>query len=133
MATIQRKTSIPGPKSKALAERRNAAIPRGLSHVTPIYVAKAQDAWLEDVDGNRYIDFAGGIGCLNVGHRREPVISAVREQLDNFRHTCAQVTLYEKYIRLSKHTAHIEICTLPMHAFLAINRVVAAESATSSS
>ena len=69
MATIQLKTPIPGPKSKALAERRTAAVPRGLSHATPVYVAKAEGAWLEDVDGNRYIDFAGGIGCLNVGHR----------------------------------------------------------------
>ena len=81
MDTIQLKTPIPGPKSKALAERRNSAVPRGLSHGTPIYVAKAEDAWLEDVDGNRYIDFAGGIGCLNVGHRQEPVLAAVREQL----------------------------------------------------
>ena len=62
MATIQLCTAIPGPKSKALAERRAAAVPRGLSHSTPVYVAKAQDAWLEDVDGNRFIDFAGGIG-----------------------------------------------------------------------
>jgi 4-aminobutyrate aminotransferase/(S)-3-amino-2-methylpropionate transaminase len=102
MNTIQLKTTIPGPKSKALAERRNTAVPRGLSHGTPVYVAKAQGAWLEDVDGNRYIDFAGGIGCLNVGHRREPVIAAVREQLDNFLHTCVQVTPYENYIRLAE-------------------------------
>jgi 4-aminobutyrate aminotransferase-like enzyme len=68
---------------------------RGLSHGTPIYVAKAEDAWLEDVDGNRYLDFAGGIGCLNVGHRREPVVTAVKDQLDRFLHTCVQVTPYE--------------------------------------
>ena len=74
MSTIQLRTQIPGPKSKALSERRAKAVPRGLSHGTPIYVAKAEDAWLEDVDGNRYLDFAGGIGCLNVGHRREAVV-----------------------------------------------------------
>ena len=74
MQTIQLKTAIPGPKSKALAERRANAIPRGLSIGTPIYVAKAEGACLEDVDGNRYLDFAGGIGCLNVGHRREQVV-----------------------------------------------------------
>jgi 4-aminobutyrate aminotransferase / (S)-3-amino-2-methylpropionate transaminase / 5-aminovalerate transaminase len=94
MATIQLRTAIPGPKSKALAERRAEAIPRGLSIGTPVYVAKAEDAWLEDVDGNRYLDFAGGIGCLNVGHRREPVVSAVKAQLDRFLHTCVQVTPY---------------------------------------
>jgi 4-aminobutyrate aminotransferase / (S)-3-amino-2-methylpropionate transaminase / 5-aminovalerate transaminase len=102
MATIQLKTSIPGPKSKALSERRNSAVPRGLSHATPVYVAKAEDAWIEDVDGNRYIDFAGGIGCLNVGHRNERVVKAVRGQLDKFMHACVQVTPYEDYVRLAE-------------------------------
>jgi 4-aminobutyrate aminotransferase/(S)-3-amino-2-methylpropionate transaminase len=102
MSTIQLRTPIPGPKSKALAARRAQAVPRGLSHGTPIYVAKAEGAWLEDVDGNRYIDFAGGIGCLNVGHRREAIVRSVREQLDRFMHTCVQVTPYEGYIRLAE-------------------------------
>src|SRR5438034_6900266 len=102
MSTIQVRTAIPGPKSKALSERRAKAVPRGLSHGTPIYVAKAEGAWLEDVDGNRYLDFAGGIGCLNVGHRQEAVVDAVRDQLDRFLHTCVQVTPYEGYIRLAE-------------------------------
>jgi 4-aminobutyrate aminotransferase/(S)-3-amino-2-methylpropionate transaminase len=102
MSTIQLRTAIPGPKSRALSERRAKAVPRGLSHGTPIYVAKAEDAWLEDVDGNRYIDFAGGIGCLNVGHRQEPVVEAVKAQLDRFLHTCVQVTPYESYVRLAE-------------------------------
>src|SRR5215469_15130857 len=101
MSAIQLRTAVPGPKSKALAERRTAAVPRGLSHATTVYVAKAEDAWIEDVDGNRYLDFAGGIGCLNVGHRQEPVLSAVQEQLARFLHTCVQVTPYEGYIRLA--------------------------------
>ena len=78
MSTIRLNTPIPGPKSRALSERRAKAVPRGLSHGTPIYVAKAEDAWLEDVDGNRYIDFAGGIGCANAGHRQQAVVDAVR-------------------------------------------------------
>ena len=102
MATIQLRSSIPGPKSKALADRRLRAVPRGLAHATPVYVAKAEDAVLEDVDGNRYIDFAGGIGCNNVGHRRPSVLSASREQLDRFLHTCVQVTPYESYVRLAE-------------------------------
>src|ERR1700737_3952161 len=102
MPTIQLRTPIPGPKSKALSVRRAHAVPRGLSHGTPIYVAKAEDAWLEDVDGNRYLDFAGGIGCLNVGHRREPIVSAIKNQLDRFLHTCVQVTPYESYVRLAE-------------------------------
>ncbi len=67
-----------------------------------MYVAKAEDAVLEDVDGNRYIDFAGGIGCNNVGHRRPSVLSAIREQLDRFLHACVQVTPYESYVRLAE-------------------------------
>jgi 4-aminobutyrate aminotransferase / (S)-3-amino-2-methylpropionate transaminase / 5-aminovalerate transaminase len=102
MSTIQLRTQIPGPKSKALSERRAKAVPRGLSHGTPIYVAKAQDAWLEDVDGNRYIDFAGGIGCANAGHRQQAVVEAIRRQLDKYLHTCVQVTPYEGYIRLAE-------------------------------
>src|SRR5207253_9549916 len=102
MSTIQLRTPIPGPKSKALSERRAKAVPRGLSHGTPIYVAKAEDAWLEDVDGNRYIDFAGGICCANAGHRREHVVEAVKDQLDRFLHTCVQVTQYENYVRLAE-------------------------------
>jgi 4-aminobutyrate aminotransferase/(S)-3-amino-2-methylpropionate transaminase len=102
MATIQVKTQIPGPKSKALSERRARAVPRGLSHATPIYVAKTEGAVLEDVDGNRYIDFAGGIGCLNTGHRAPGVVTAIERQLDKFLHTCVQVTPYECYVRLAE-------------------------------
>jgi 4-aminobutyrate aminotransferase/(S)-3-amino-2-methylpropionate transaminase len=102
MSTIQIRSEIPGPKSKALSERRAKAVPRALSHGTPIYVAKAEGAWLEDVDGNRYLDFAGGIGCLNVGHRRDDVVHAVKDQLDRFLHTCVQVTPYESYVRLAE-------------------------------
>src|SRR5579872_1657122 len=102
MSTIQLRTPIPGPKSRTLSERRAKAVPRGLSHGTPIYVAKAEDAWLEDVDGNRYLDFAGGIGCANAGHRRDQVVEAVKDQLDHFLHTCVQVTPYESYVRLAE-------------------------------
>jgi len=102
MSTIQLRTPVPGPKSRALSERRAKAVPRGLSHGTPIYVAKAEDAWLEDVDGNRYIDFAGGIGCANAGHRRDMVVEAIKDQLENFLHTCVQVTPYESYVRLAE-------------------------------
>jgi 4-aminobutyrate aminotransferase / (S)-3-amino-2-methylpropionate transaminase / 5-aminovalerate transaminase len=100
MPTIQLKTAVPGLKSKALAARRNSAVPRGLSHATPIYVARAEGAVIEDVDGNRFIDLAGGIGCINMGHRSPPVMKAIAAQLDRFLHTCVQVTPYESYVRL---------------------------------
>ncbi len=102
MSTIKLRSEIPGPKSRSLSNRREQAVPRGLSHGTPIYVAKAEGAWIEDVDGNRYLDFAGGIGCINVGHRRDEVVEAVKEQLDRYLHTCVQVTPYESYVRLAE-------------------------------
>src|SRR6202795_5380656 len=102
MATIQLKTSVPGPKSKALGARRAAAVPRAISHATPIYVAKTEGAVLEDVDGNRYIDFAGGIGCLHIGHRSPRVISAIREQLEKHLHLCFAVTPYEGYVAVAE-------------------------------
>jgi len=107
MSVIQLKTEVPGPKSRALAERRDAAVPRGLSHATPLYVARTQDAWLEDVDGNRFIDFAGGIGCINTGHRNPAILSAIESQLEQFLHTCSQVTPYESYVRLAERLNQI--------------------------
>lgn len=102
MATIQIRTEIPGPRSRALMARREAAVPRGPYHATPIFAAKAEGAVIEDVDGNRYIDFAGGIGCLNMGHRAPRVVSAIREQLEKHLHLCFSVTAYESYIALAE-------------------------------
>jgi len=68
MSTIQIRSEIPGPKSRALMARREGAIPRGPSNATLVFAARADGAVIEDVDGNRYLDFAGGIGCLNIGH-----------------------------------------------------------------
>jgi 4-aminobutyrate aminotransferase / (S)-3-amino-2-methylpropionate transaminase / 5-aminovalerate transaminase len=127
--TIQLKTSVPGPRSRAVAERRAAAVPRGLSHATPVYVARAEDAWLEDVDGNRYLDFAGGIGCLNVGHRQEPVLAALRDQLDRFLHTCVQVTPYEIYVRLAERMNQVAPGKSPKKTFFLNSGAEAVENA----
>ena len=102
MATIQLRTEVPGPRSRELMRRREAAVPRGVSHATPVFAARAEGAVLEDVDGNRFIDFAGGIGVMNVGHRAPRVLAALREQLDEFVHTCFSVAPYEKYIELAQ-------------------------------
>jgi 4-aminobutyrate aminotransferase-like enzyme len=64
--------------------RRTDAVPRGVSQITPIFVDRAEGALIEDMDGNRFIDFAGGIGCLNAGHRAPGVVAALRRQLDRF-------------------------------------------------
>lgn len=83
-------------------QRREAAVPRGPYHATPIFAARAEGAVIEDVDGNRYIDFAGGIGCLNMGHRAAPVVAAVGDQLEKYMHVCFSVTPYEPYIAVAE-------------------------------
>lgn len=102
MTTIQLRTEIPGPRSRALMARRETAVPRGLSHATPIFAAKSQSSAIEDVDGNRFLDFAGGIGCLNVGHRSARVLNAIRDQLEKHLHLCFMVTPYESYVALAE-------------------------------
>jgi 4-aminobutyrate aminotransferase / (S)-3-amino-2-methylpropionate transaminase / 5-aminovalerate transaminase len=102
MPDIQLKTEIPGPNSRALTARRSQAIPRGVYASTPLFIRHAEGAMLEDVDGNRFIDLGGGIGCANVGHRNPRVLSALRAQLDAFLHLCFQVTGYESYVALAE-------------------------------
>jgi len=82
--------------------RRDAAVVRAAYHATPVFVAKAEGAVIEDVDGNCFIDFAGGIGCLNTGHRAPRVVEAIRRQLDRFLHTSFNVLPYESYIALAE-------------------------------
>jgi 4-aminobutyrate aminotransferase / (S)-3-amino-2-methylpropionate transaminase / 5-aminovalerate transaminase len=102
MSNIRLKTEIPGPNSRALMARRMQALPRGVYASTPLYVRHAEGAILEDVDGNRFIDMGGGIGCANVGHRNPRVLGALRTQLDAFLHLCFQVTGYESYVALAE-------------------------------
>lgn len=102
MKTIQLRSEIPGPKSRALMQRREAAVPRGPYHATPVFAARSEGAVIEDVDGNRYLDFAGGIGCLNTGHRPPEVDSAIREQLEKYLHLCFSVTPYEGYVAVAE-------------------------------
>src|SRR5579872_4686464 len=102
MPSIRLATPIPGPKSRELAERRAQAVPRGVSQLTPIYVHRSQGAVIEDVDGNQFLDFGGGIGCLNAGHRAPRVVQAIQEQAERYLHTCFMVTPYDGYVRLAE-------------------------------
>jgi 4-aminobutyrate aminotransferase/(S)-3-amino-2-methylpropionate transaminase len=85
-----------------LSARRAAAVPRGIGHATTIYAARAENAELWDVDGKRYIDFAGGIAVLNTGHRHPKVQAAALAQMNAFTHTAFQVAPYEPYIALAE-------------------------------
>jgi 4-aminobutyrate aminotransferase/(S)-3-amino-2-methylpropionate transaminase len=102
MTAIQIRTEIPGPRSRALMSRREAAIPRGPANAIPVFAARAEGALIEDVDGNRFLDFAGGIGCLNIGHRSPRVVAAIGEQLLKHLHLCFAVTPYESYVALAE-------------------------------
>ena len=86
----------------ALFARREAAIPRGVGHSHQIFIAKGENAEVWDVEGRRYIDFAGGIAVLNTGHRHPAVIQAVKDQLDQYTHSCFQVLAYEPYVELAE-------------------------------
>jgi 4-aminobutyrate aminotransferase/(S)-3-amino-2-methylpropionate transaminase len=104
---IQLRTEIPGPASRALLARRARAVPRGVPAVTPIAVVHAEGAVLTDADGNRFIDFAGGIGVVNTGHRHAGVVAAVRAQLDRYAHVCFPVSTYEPYVELAERLNRI--------------------------
>ncbi|WP_323808497.1 aspartate aminotransferase family protein [Thermus sp. PS18] len=102
MGYIQLKTAIPGPRSRALMERRAQAVTRALAQANPIAVAKAHGALVEDVDGNLLIDLAGGIGALGVGHTPKAVVEAIKAQAENLIHMCAIVANYEPYLALAE-------------------------------
>jgi len=95
-------TAIPGPRSAELQKRREASVPRGVASVLPVFVRRASGATVEDVDGNQLLDFTGGIGCQNAGHRPPEVIAAIQAQLEQFLHTCFMVTPYAGYIQLAE-------------------------------
>jgi 4-aminobutyrate aminotransferase len=85
-----------------LQRRREAAVARGVGHATQRYAVRATNAEIWDADGQRYIDFAGGIGVLNTGHRHPKVMAAIHKQLEGFVHSCFQVMPYEPYIALAE-------------------------------
>ncbi|MBK9294103.1 MAG: 4-aminobutyrate--2-oxoglutarate transaminase [Oligoflexia bacterium] len=94
---IEIKTQIPGPKSKKLMLHREQHVARGPFHVSPVFVANAHGAVIEDVDGNKFLDFSSGIGVANTGHSHPKTIKAVKDQLEKFSHTSFNVTPYESY------------------------------------
>ncbi|MFM1651369.1 4-aminobutyrate--2-oxoglutarate transaminase [Brevibacillus sp. B_LB10_24] len=100
-------TSVPGPKTKELIEKRKQYVPQGISMITPVFAEKASGALLEDVDGNVFLDFAGAIGTLNAGHCPPEVVEAIQKQAEKYIHTCFNVAMYEPYIALAEKLAQI--------------------------
>ncbi|WP_260871855.1 4-aminobutyrate--2-oxoglutarate transaminase [Bacillus sp. X1(2014)] len=104
---VKLQTEIPGPKSREILERRNKYVPKGISNNCHSFVKKAQGALVEDVDGNCYIDFAGAIGTINVGHSHPRVVRALQEQASQFIHTGFNVMMYESYITLAERLCQL--------------------------
>jgi 4-aminobutyrate aminotransferase / (S)-3-amino-2-methylpropionate transaminase / 5-aminovalerate transaminase len=99
---IELRTGIPGPRSREILERKDRVIASPLSIVLPVVVAEGRGATLTDVDGNTFIDFTGGVGCLNVGHSHPRVVEAAQEQLTKFAHTDFTIVPYEVYVTLAE-------------------------------
>src|SRR5579859_5228573 len=95
-------TEIPGPRSRALHARKNAAVSQGVSTGLPIYVEKAAGGILVDVDGNQLIDFGSGIAVTSVGNAAPRVVARVQQQVADFTHTCFMVTPYEEYVAVAE-------------------------------
>ncbi|CAO3404072.1 4-aminobutyrate--2-oxoglutarate transaminase [Azospirillum sp. 11R-A] len=88
--------------NQSFVARREAAVSRGISAGMPFYIDRAENAEMWDVEGKRFIDFAGGIAVLNTGHRHPKVMEAVKAQLERFTHTCAMVTPYDSFVELAE-------------------------------
>ncbi|HEX7082644.1 MAG TPA: 4-aminobutyrate--2-oxoglutarate transaminase [Gaiellaceae bacterium] len=99
---IELKTDLPGPRSREVIERLGRSVAPALALTFPIVAAEGRGALITDVDGNTFIDFAGGVGCLNVGHAHPRVVAAATEQLERFSHTDYTIVPYEVYADLSE-------------------------------
>jgi 4-aminobutyrate aminotransferase/(S)-3-amino-2-methylpropionate transaminase len=100
--TIEVKTDIPGPRSAEILARKERVVAEPLSIYLPLVIAEGRGATLTDVDGNTFVDFAGGVGCMNVGHSHPRVVEAVRDQAELFTHTDFTVLPYENYVGLAE-------------------------------
>jgi 4-aminobutyrate aminotransferase / (S)-3-amino-2-methylpropionate transaminase / 5-aminovalerate transaminase len=100
--TIEIKTDIPGPRSAEILARKERVIAEPLSIYLPLVIADGRGATVTDVDGNTYVDFAGGVGCMNVGHSHPRVVEAIRDQAERFTHTDFTIVPYENYVGLAE-------------------------------
>src|SRR4051812_48603058 len=116
MRSIELKTAIPGPRSQELLARHDAAVAKPLSIYLPVVVDHGRGALLTDVDGNTFIDFTGGVGCLNVGHAHPKVVAAVQQQAERFFHTDYTIVPYEVYIELAERLVALTPISGPVRA-----------------
>jgi 4-aminobutyrate aminotransferase/(S)-3-amino-2-methylpropionate transaminase len=113
---IELLTEVPGPRSRAILARKERVVAGPLTVVHPLVAAHARGATLTDVDGNTFIDFTGGVGCLNTGHAHPAVVAAATAQLEHFAHTDFTVIPYESYVELAERLAVATPITAPVKA-----------------
>src|SRR5437763_1679651 len=100
--TIELRTAIPGPRSEEILQRKQQVVAGPLSIFLPVVIDRGEGATLTDVDGNTFLDFTGGVGCLNVGHAHPRGVEAVQEQAARFLHTDFTIVPYEVYVTLAE-------------------------------
>lgn len=126
---MTRTRQIPGEKSEKLNRIKDQYVPRGVFNVVPVFMKQAQGAAITDVDGNEFIDFAGGLGVLNVGHCHSQVTASLQEQISKFLHGCFHVTMYESYVELAKRLCEITPGDFPKKTMLSNSGAEAVENA----
>lgn len=94
--------TLPGPKAKAVIDRRAAAVPDAIRCSYPCVIARGEGAMFEDVDGNRFLDWIGGVGVMNVGYSQPAVVKAVQEQAEKYFHSMMNISTHEGYIKLAE-------------------------------
>ncbi|WKY45901.1 aspartate aminotransferase family protein [Eubacteriaceae bacterium ES2] len=93
---------VPGPKAKAIIERREDAIPGAIKCVYPVVIERGEGAMIEDVDGNAYLDWVGGVGVLNIGYSHPEIVTAVKEQSEKYFHGMFNIVTHEGYVSLAE-------------------------------
>ena len=114
--SIEIKTEIPGPRSREIIERKERVVAGPLSLTHPIVISEARGSTIIDVDGNAFIDFTGGVGCLNAGHSHPRIVEAAQEQLARFSHTDFTIVPYEVYVELAERLIAVSPFTGPAKA-----------------
>ena len=99
--------TLPGPKAQALIDRRAQAVPAAIRCVYPVAIARGEGAMLEDLDGNRFLDWIGGVGVLNIGYSHPEVIDAVKAQAEQYFHGMFNIVTHEGYVALAEKLAQL--------------------------
>ena len=99
--------TLPGPKAQAIIDRREAVNPSAIKCIYPVVIEKGEGAMIQDVDGNKFLDWIGGVGVLNIGFSHPEVVEAVKAQAEKYFHGMYNVVTHEGYVALSEKLAQI--------------------------